>query len=58
MPKLPSLTPAEIIKLLLNKGFIVDRIKGSHHILYNENIRIRSVVPMHKTIYQKVHFMK
>ncbi|MFA6570866.1 MAG: type II toxin-antitoxin system HicA family toxin [Bacteroidota bacterium] len=49
MPKLPSLTPAEIIKILLKKGFILDRVKGSHHILYNESTNIRIVVPMHKS---------
>jgi len=32
MPKLPSLTPQEIIKVLEKKGFVLDRIKGSHHI--------------------------
>lgn len=49
MPKLPSFTPAEIIKILQKKGFVIDRIKGSHHILFNETTNIRVVVPMHKT---------
>lgn len=48
MPKLPSLAPAEIIKILLKNGFIIDRIKGSHHLLLNDNTNIRVVVPMHK----------
>lgn len=48
MPKLPSLKPSEIIKILLKNGFIVDRIKGSHYILYNEETRARVVVPFHK----------
>ena len=33
MPKLPSLTPQKIIKVLEKKGFVLDRIKGSHHCL-------------------------
>lgn len=48
MPKLPSLTPSEIIKILLKNGFIIDRIKGSHHILFNEDSKKMVVVPMHK----------
>lgn len=48
MSKLPSLFPADIIRILLKNGFVVDRIKGSHHILYNEESKIRVVIPMHK----------
>jgi len=48
MPKLPSLTPQKIIKILQNKGFVLDRIKGSHHIYYNPETRRRAVVPLHK----------
>ena len=47
MSKLPSLTPQRIIKVLEKKGFILDRIKGSHHIYYHLEMRIR-VVPLHK----------
>ncbi len=49
MPKLPSFKPAEIIKILQKNGFIIDRIKGSHHILINELTKTRIVVPVHKT---------
>lgn len=48
MPKLPSLTPMEIMKILLKNGFLIDRIKGSHHILINEDTKTRVVIPMHK----------
>jgi len=34
MPKLPSLTPQKIITVLEKKGFVLDRIKGSHRIYY------------------------
>ena len=48
MPKLPSLTPQKIIKLLEKNGFVLDRIKGSHHIYYNPETRKRAIVPLHK----------
>jgi predicted RNA binding protein YcfA (HicA-like mRNA interferase family) len=48
MPKLPSLTPQKVIKILEKKGFILDRTKGSHHIYYHPETRRRVVVPFHK----------
>ncbi|MCX6148880.1 MAG: type II toxin-antitoxin system HicA family toxin [Candidatus Kapabacteria bacterium] len=48
MPKLPVLTPAELIKILLKNGFEIDRINGSHHVLINKSSKIRLVVPVHK----------
>jgi len=48
MPKLPSLTPQKIINVLEKKGFILDRIKGSHHIYYHPETKRRVVVPLHK----------
>jgi predicted RNA binding protein YcfA (HicA-like mRNA interferase family) len=49
MPKFPSLTPSEIIRILLKNDFELDRIKGSHHIYINRNTRARVVVPFHRT---------
>jgi predicted RNA binding protein YcfA (HicA-like mRNA interferase family) len=48
MPKLPSFTPQDIIKVLEKRGFVLDRIKGSHHIYYHPEIKRRVVVPFHK----------
>ena len=48
MPKLPSLTPQKIIKVLEKEGFVLDRIKGSHHIYYHPEMKRRVVVPLHK----------
>jgi predicted RNA binding protein YcfA (HicA-like mRNA interferase family) len=48
MPKLPSLTPQKVIQILEKKGFVLDRIKGSHHIYYNQEMKKRVVVPLHK----------
>ena len=48
MPKLPNLTPQKIIKVLEKKGFVLDRVKGSHHIYYHPETKRRAVVPLHK----------
>ena len=36
---------SEIIKLLSQAGYILDRVKGSHHIYYNPTNGKRAVVP-------------
>ena len=48
MPELPSLTPQKIIKVLDKEGFVLDRIKGSHHIYCQPTTKRRVVVPFHK----------
>jgi len=48
MSELPSMTSAKIIKVLKSKGFVLDRVKGSHHIYYLPETKIRVVVPFHK----------
>jgi predicted RNA binding protein YcfA (HicA-like mRNA interferase family) len=48
MPKLPVLTPQDVIKILENKGFILDRAKGSHYIFYHPITKRRVIVPYHK----------
>ena len=48
MPKLPSLTPQKLITVLEKKGFVLDRIKGSHHVYYHPETKRRVVVPLHK----------
>ena len=48
MPEFPSLTPQEVIKILENKGFILDRSKGSHRIYLHPEIQKRVVVPFHR----------
>ena len=48
MPKLPSLTPEKIIKILKRKGIVLDKVKGSHHIYYHPETTMRVVVPLHK----------
>ncbi len=48
MSKLPSLTPKKIIKTLESRGFVLDRVKGSHHIYYHPETKRRVIVPLHK----------
>lgn len=46
MPRLPRLRGRELIAALRRGGFIVLRIKGSHHFLQHPDGR-RTVVPVH-----------
>ena len=48
MPKLPALTPQKVIKILEKRGFVLSRIKGSHHLFYHPETKRRVVVPVHK----------
>jgi len=48
VPKLPSLNPKDIINILEKNGFVLDRIKGSHHIYYHPESKRRVVMPFHK----------
>jgi len=48
MPKFPSLTSQQIIKVLEKKGLILDRSKGSHRIYFHPETRKRVVVPFHR----------
>ncbi|MCX7794656.1 MAG: type II toxin-antitoxin system HicA family toxin [Thermodesulfovibrionales bacterium] len=48
MPKLPSLTPQEVINILEKKGYILERIKGSHRIYRHPETRKMVVIPYHK----------
>jgi len=48
VPKTPVLTPDEISQILTKKGFLLDRVRGSHHIYYHPITKRRVVVPFHK----------
>ncbi len=47
MSKLPPFTSKEIIKILMQRGFELDRVKGSYHIFIHPIRKNRVVVPMH-----------
>lgn len=48
MSKLPSLTPKEIIKILTQKGFVLDRSRGSHQVWFHPISHKRVIIPMHR----------
>ena len=48
MPKLPVLMPKDVIRILERRGFILDRVKGSHHIYLHPDTGQRAVVPFHR----------
>lgn len=48
MPKLPSLTADKVIGILKKRGFVLDRVRGSHHVYYHPETKRRTVVPYHK----------
>jgi predicted RNA binding protein YcfA (HicA-like mRNA interferase family) len=47
MGKLPAITPKKLIKILEQKGFVLKRVKGSHHFYYHSESKKITVVPMH-----------
>jgi predicted RNA binding protein YcfA (HicA-like mRNA interferase family) len=48
MPKLPVLTSRDVIRILEKRGFVLDRVKGSHHIYLNPETKQRAIVPIHR----------
>jgi len=48
MPKLPAITPEELVAILLKRGFVLDRTRGSHRIYYHLESKRRVVVPFHR----------
>jgi predicted RNA binding protein YcfA (HicA-like mRNA interferase family) len=48
MSRLPALKAKDVLAALLRSGFIVDRIKGSHHFLiHRDDPRRRTEVAIH-----------
>ena len=45
-PRLPHLTPREIVRLVETRGFVFDRQKGSHAVYRHPDGR-RVTIPMH-----------
>jgi len=48
LPKIPSLTPRKIIKILEKNGFILDHSTGSHMVYYHPVKRKRITVPFYR----------
>lgn len=47
MSNTPSLTAKNLIRILKQNGFILDRSKGSHQIFIHPETHKRAIVPMH-----------
>jgi predicted RNA binding protein YcfA (HicA-like mRNA interferase family) len=47
MSNTPSLTPKDIIRILKQKGFVLDRSRGSHQVWLHPGSRKRAIIPMH-----------
>ncbi len=47
MPRLPSLTARKVVRALKRAGFVEDRQRGSHLVLWQPQTNARTVVPMH-----------
>lgn len=45
--RLPAVNPKELIKALERKGWQLDRIRGSHHILVHAQQRRALTIPVH-----------
>jgi len=48
LPKLPSITPKKVIKILEKNGFLLDHSTGSHLVYYHPEKRRRVTVPFHR----------
>lgn len=47
MSKIPTLKPREVIKKFQKFGYVIDRQRGSHVILYHPTLRKRLTIPLH-----------
>lgn len=45
--KLPTVKPKDLIRVLKHKGWILNRTRGSHHILVHPILRRSVPVPLH-----------
>lgn len=48
MPKIPIISGEKLIKALKKDNFILNRIRGSHHILIHKEKQVTVSVPFHK----------
>jgi len=47
MPKLPSISPEKLERVLEKCGFELERIKGSHHFYHNPETKKSASIPFH-----------
>ena len=53
MPKLPAIPPQKLAKVLEKKGFVLDRIRGSHHVYVHPETKVTISLPIHRTEIKK-----
>jgi mRNA interferase HicA len=46
-PRLPAVTAKELVRFLKRQGFVGDRQRGSHLVLFHPSANRTVVVPMH-----------
>ena len=47
MPRLPTLTPRQLVEVLEKVGFEIDHQTGSHVVLWRASDGVRVIVPFH-----------
>ena len=47
MTRLPQMTARELVRFLKLQGFVEDRQRGSHLVLWHEGRKVAVTVPMH-----------
>lgn len=47
-PKLPAVKPRQLQRVLEKRGWVLDRVTGSHHIYKHEGMQANLSVPKHK----------
>lgn len=47
MPRLPTLTPRQLVEVLEKVGFEIDHQTGSHVVLWRASDGVRVVIPCH-----------
>ena len=45
--RLPAVRPVQLIKVLQKKGWQIERVRGSHYIMKNPEMRRVVPIPMH-----------
>ena len=57
-PHFPAAAAKQVLKVLLQIGFVIDRTTGSHYILRRESDRRQTVVPVHGNLILKRKTLK
>ncbi len=47
MPNIPIISARKLIKVLQKKGFVLHRVRGSHHIFIRKTDQLSVSVPVH-----------